>query len=170
MKNVKSMKKGIAGITDSGVSVAISLFLITMVAAIAYVVWNNVNKASEVSVVNNLILQTRSMVSGNGYGTADYVPALIAGGNIPSNVTVSGGKLYNKSGGTITVVGNGIGFIVTDNGLSKKSCVGLATSVGTADLQSTKINGTTITGEVTAASATTACSTESNTLTFTTNS
>lgn len=167
---MKSLKKGIANITDSGVSIAIALFLISLVAGFAYVVWGNVGKTSEVSLLNNIIMETRGMISSSGYGTADYVPALIAGGSIPSNVTVNGGKIYNKSGGNITVVGNGIGFIVTDSQLSKRDCVGVATGIGTADLQSTKINNTSITGEVSAAAATTACSTDSNSVVFTTKS
>jgi hypothetical protein len=170
MKSIKQMKKGIANISDQAVAIAVGMFIIAMVAGLAFVVWSMVNKTSEVSLVNNIIMETRGMVSSGGYGTTDYVPSLIAGGSIPSNVTVSNGKIYNKSGGTISVVGNGIGFIVTVTALSKKSCVGLASAIGTSDLQSTKINGSSISGEVTAAQATTACTTESNTLIFTTNS
>ncbi|MFT4464719.1 MAG: type 4 pilus major pilin [Sodalis sp. (in: enterobacteria)] len=167
---MKTIKNGVVNITDSSISITIGLFLLSLVAGVAYVVWGNVSKTSEVSLVNNIIMETRGMISSNGYGTEDYVPALIAGGSIPSSVTVSRGKIYNKSGGVITVVGNGVGFIVSSTKLSKKACIGLAKGVGTADLESTKINSTTLTGEVTAVAAKTACSSEANTVVFTTKS
>lgn len=167
---MKTVKNGVVNITDSSISITIGLFLLSLVAGVAYVVWGNVSKTSEVSLVNNIIMETRGMISSNGYGTEDYVPALIAGGSIPSSVTVSGGKIYNKSGGVITVVGNGVGFIVSSTKLSKKGCIGLAKGVGTADLESTKINSVSITGEVTAVAAKAACSSESNTVVFTTKS
>uniref|UniRef100_A0A1A9VZ18 HTH luxR-type domain-containing protein n=1 Tax=Glossina brevipalpis TaxID=37001 RepID=A0A1A9VZ18_9MUSC len=105
---MKTIKNGVVNITDSSISITIGLFLLSLVAGVAYVVWGNVSKTSEVSLVNNIIMETRGMISSNGYGTEDYVPALIAGGSIPSSVTVSGGKIYNKSGGVITVVGTGL--------------------------------------------------------------
>lgn len=167
---MKNMKRGIASITDFITSVGGQLVMIAIVLATGIIAYYKLYATSEVTLINTLINETRQLRSNNGYGTVDYSASLIASGSVPSNVTISGGKIYNRSGGLVTVKGNGIGFTVTDAGLSIKDCVKVAQSIGTPDLQSTKINNQSITGEVTAAAATTACTSDSNTVIFTTKS
>ncbi|EDS7336261.1 conjugal transfer protein, partial [Salmonella enterica subsp. enterica serovar Pomona] len=57
-----------------------------------------------------------------------------------------------------------------DTMLSNKDCINLAQKLGTSEMASTKINSQSFTGEVTAVMATSACTTDSNTVAFTTKS
>lgn len=167
---MKKLKNGIANITDSISSLGIMMVIIGVVLAAAAVAYFSVNSTSEVTLVTTVLTETRNLRASNGYGTVDYVPALVKGGSIAKSYTVSNDQIFNKSGGLLTVKGNGIGFIVTDTGLPERDCVKLARSIATADLASTKINNTTFTTEVTAADAATACVDSNNTITFTTRS
>lgn len=169
MKN-SNIKRGIANITDSVVSVGVILFLITLVTGIAYVVYTKVYAVNEVTIVTNLINETRNMRASSGYGTTNYNQALISSGALPSNVAYSGNVISNRSGGTITVQGAGVGFTVTDTALSDKDCINLAQKVGTKEMANTSINGHFFAGEVTAADATSYCTTDSNTVVFLTKS
>ncbi|AVF38202.1 type 4 pilus major pilin [Rahnella sikkimica] len=167
---MKFMKKGISNITDSISALGITVLLIGAVLAAVTIAYYLLNSTSQVTLLTSVISETRNLRNSDGYGTADYVPALVAGGSIARNYNVTNGKIYNKSGGLITITGNGLGFIVVDNGEPQRDCVKVAKSIGTADMASTQINSTTITGEVTAADAATACVDGNNTLTFTTKS
>lgn len=167
---MKKLKKGIANITDSISSLGIMIVLIGLVVTAAALAYFYVNSTSEVTLVTTVMTETRNLRASNGYGTDDYVPALVKGGRISKSYTISNNLIYNKSGGLLTVKGNGVGFIITDTGLPQRDCVNVARSIGTADLASTKINNTTFTTEVTAVDAATACVDGDNTLTFTTRS
>lgn len=168
--DMKTLKKGIANITDSISSLGIMMVVISLVVTAGALAYFYVNSTSEVTLVTTIMNETRNLRSSNGYGTDDYVPALVKGGSISRSYTITNNLIYNKSGGQVTVKGNGVGFIVTDAGLPQRDCVKVARSIGTADLASTKINNTTYTAEVTAANAATACVDGDNTLTFTTKS
>jgi len=167
---MKQMKRGIASITDFITSVGGQLVMIGIVLATSVIAYYKLFATSDVTLLNTLMNETRQLRSNGGYGTDDYSASLIAGGSVPSNVTVNDGKIYNRNGGLVTIKGNGIGFTVTDADLPIKDCVKVAQSIGTPDLQSTKINNQTITGQVTAAAATTACTADTNTIVFTTKS
>ncbi|MGG6101290.1 MULTISPECIES: type 4 pilus major pilin [Pantoea] len=167
---MKKFKKGIANITDNMASLGITVVLIALVFTLVGLAYHYVNTTSEVTLISTVMNETRNLRSSDGYGTDDYVPALIKGGSISKNYTVLNGQIYNKAGGQVTVTGNGVGFIVADSQLPQGECVKVAKSIGTADLLSTKINSTTITGEVTGADAAAACVDGNNTLTFTTRS
>ncbi|MCX8963103.1 conjugal transfer protein [Erwinia psidii] len=167
---MKKLKKGIAQITDQTVSLGISMVIIGLVLAAATVGYFYVKSTSDTSLLTMVINETKNLKNSNGYGTDDFVPALIKGGSISKSYTITDNKIYNKSGGQVTVTGNGVGFIVTTSQLPQSDCLKLAKSLGTTDLQSTKINNTSFTGEVTAANAATACIDGDNTLAFTTKS
>jgi chorismate synthase len=167
---MKKLKKGIAQITDQTVSLGISMVVIALVLSAAAVGYFYVKSTSDISLLTMVINETKQLKNGNGYGTDDYIPALIKGGSISKSYTISGNKLYNKSGGQVTATGNGVGFIVTTNQEPQSDCLKIAKSLATTDLLSTKINSTTFTGEVTAAAAATACIDGDNTLAFTTKS
>lgn len=169
MKTV-NMKRGIANITDSVVSIGITLVIIAVVMALSYVGYNKFYAANEVTLISNLINETKNMRASSGYGTSDYNQALISAGALPSNVSYSGSTINNRSGGKITVKGAGVGFTITDTMLSNKDCINLAQKLGTTEMASTKINSQSFTGEVTAVMATSACTTDSNTVVFTTKS
>lgn len=168
--NAVNIKRGIANITDSITSIGIMLVLISAVMALAYVGYSELYAANEVTIISNIINETTNMRASSGYGTSDYNQAIINSGALPSNVSYSGNIINNRSGGTITVTGTGEGFTVTDTMLSNKDCINLAQKLGTSEMATTKINSQTFTGEVTAVMATTACTTDSNTIVFTTKS
>lgn len=167
---MKKVKHGIANITDFITSLGGQLVLIGIVLAAGILAYFKIFATTEVTLVSTLVNETRQLRASNGYGTTDYSAALIASGAVPSNVTVSNGQIFNRSGGNVSVKGNGVGFTITDTGLSTKECIKLSQAVGTSDMASTKINNQTITGEVTAATATTACTGDTNTVVFTTKS
>lgn len=165
-----NVKHGIANITDSLSSIGMMLVVITFILALGWVVYSKYFSISEVTVLNNIITQTREMRASNGYGTSDYNQALISSGAVPTTVATSGSTITNRSGGQITVKGAGVGFTVTDTMLSNKDCISIAQKLGTADMASTKINSQSYTGEVTTVMATSSCTTDSNTIVFTTKS
>lgn len=168
MKIVK-LKRGIANTTDSSASIGIMLVIVVLVLSIVYAAYNKFYAMAEVTLITNIVTETKQSRSSNGYGTSDYTTMLIQSGSLPKN-SVSSGKIVNRSGGEITVKGAGTGFTVTDTLLSNSDCIKVAQQLGTSDMSSTKINGQSFTGEVTAVSATAACSTDSNTVVFTTKS
>jgi hypothetical protein len=167
---MKSLKRGIANITDSVISLGLMLVIIAVVMGLSYVGYTKFYAANEVTLISNLINETKNMRASSGYGTSDYNQALISSGALPSSVAYSGSTISNRSGGTITVKGAGIGFTVTDTMLSNKDCINLTQKLGTSEMASTKINSQSFTGEVTAVMATSACTTDSNTVAFTTKS
>lgn len=167
---MKTFKRGIANITDAVISLSIMLVIIGIVLSLSIVAYYKLYATTEVTLISTLINETRQLRASNGYGTTDYSEALIASGAVPNTVTVSGNKIYNRSGGIVEIKGNGVGFSVTDADLSAKDCIKLAQSLGTADMASTQINNQSLSGEVTAADATAACSSDKNTVVFTTKS
>lgn len=167
---MKKLNRGLSNITDLLSSQSAVIVFIGVVLTLAALVYFMFNTTTEVSLLSTVINETRNLRSSDGYGTDDYVPALVKGGNIAKSYTVMNGHIYNKSGGLLTVTGNGVGFIVTDSQLPQGQCLKIAKAIGTADLLSTQINSTTFTGEVTAAEAASACVDGNNTLTFTTRS
>ncbi|MBP2157391.1 type 4 pilus major pilin [Erwinia rhapontici] len=167
---MKSMKKGISSITDTMSSLSVQLILLGIVLVGAVYAYYKLTSTNEVTLMTNIVNETRSMRASNGYGTSDYVPALISSDSISKNYNVTDSKIYNKSGGLVTVTGNGLGFTIVNAGLPRRDCMKVAQSIGSADLSSTKINSTSISGEVTAVDAASACVDGSNTLTFTTKS
>lgn len=165
-----TMKRGIANITDSVVSIGITLAIVAVVMAFSYVGYNKFFAANEVTVITNIINDVKNMRSASGYGTDDYNLAIIKNGTLPSTYATSGSTISNRSGGTISIKGNGNGFTVTDTSLTNKDCINLSQRIGTSEMASTKINSQSFTGEVTAVMASTACTTDSNTVVFTTKS
>ncbi|ECO4313209.1 conjugal transfer protein [Salmonella enterica] len=167
---MKSMKRGVWQLGDGVGAYALAIAgLVAVASVVAYAVLKP-NTTAEIQGITTIMNEMRNLRNSTGYGTSDYVPALAA--SLGKTVTISGGKLYNKSGGDITVVGNGIGFTVTTTKLSQSDCIKMATTLSGADVTSTKINnGTTFNGEVTTVSAQTACTSGStNTLAFSTSS
>ncbi|EPQ5199368.1 type 4 pilus major pilin, partial [Pseudomonas aeruginosa] len=106
----------------------------------------------------------------SGYGSSgtNLIPSLIAINGVPKNMSVSSGVVYNVYGGSVTVSSTGMGFSITTSKLPKDACITLGTKIAKNTFEQTKINsGTAITGEVTTAAATQACSSDSNSITWT---
>lgn len=96
---MKNMKRGIANITDFITSLGGILVMIGIVLSVGIVAYNKLYSTTEVTLLSTLINETRQLRSSNGYGNTDYSSALIASGSVPNNVTVTEGKIYNRSGG-----------------------------------------------------------------------
>ncbi|WP_332690691.1 type 4 pilus major pilin [Devosia sp.] len=128
------------------------------------------NVGEEQSNLATLTTNTRALKGSNGYGTSgtNLVPSLIAVNGVPKNMSVVSGVLYNVYGGSVTVASTGMGFTITSSSLPKDACIALATRVAKNQYEQTKINsGSAVSGEVTTVSATTACSSSANTITWT---
>ncbi|PAU63309.1 pilus assembly protein PilX [Pseudomonas sp. PIC25] len=128
------------------------------------------NISEEQSNLATLTTNTRALKGSNGYGTSgtNLVPSLIAVNGVPKNMSVVSGVLYNVYGGSVTVVSTGMGFTITSSSLPKDACIALATRAAKNEYEQTKINsGSAVSGEVTTVSATTACSSSANTITWT---
>ncbi|ELV7791146.1 conjugal transfer protein, partial [Salmonella enterica] len=94
-----TMKRGIANITDSVTSIGIMLVMIAAVMALAYLGYSKFYATNEVTIISNLINETKNMRASSGYGTSDYNQALINAGALPSSVAYSGSTISNRSGG-----------------------------------------------------------------------
>lgn len=118
----------------------------------------------------SLITSVKELKSAGTYGSSgtNLVPSLIAIDSVPTGFSVSGGVIQNNSSGTVTVVSNGIGFVVTTTNVNSRSCVLLATKIGSNSSITTQINsGAGIQGTVSAAQATTLCSGNTNSVSWT---
>ncbi|MCW0309928.1 type 4 pilus major pilin [Pantoea ananatis] len=165
---MKMFKKGIAYTVDITNSILVVIVIIAIGGTFSALAGYMINTTSEVTLLTTIKNETQNMKPSNGYGNEDYVPALVKSESIAKSYTIANGLIYNKSGGQVTVVGNGTGFIITDPKLPRRDCIKASKSFGTADLASTSINGTTFNGEVKATDAATACIDGDNTLVFTT--
>ena len=78
-------------------------------------------------------------------------------------MNVSGNTLYNAWNGTVTVTSGGMNFVLTENGLPGDACVTLATKISRGQKVSTAINGgSSVTGEVSSATAAASCTDDNN--------
>lgn len=144
--------------------------LIAFAIGVGYALYNgggllgSSDVTNEQANIGQLIANTRKLKGRSGYGSSgtDLVAQLKASGGLP-NMAISGTTLYNAWNGTVTVVSNGITFTITENGLPQDACLALATKTSLSQRVTTSINGgSTTTGEVTSAVATSGCSNTSN--------
>nr|WP_256354539.1 type 4 pilus major pilin [Pseudomonas reactans] len=138
--------------------------------ALGLKLFNKQTNNGEQSNVGSLALNVRPLKSGQGYGASgtNLIPQLIAVDGIPDGLTNSSGAIFNSWNGTVTVTSTGPAFVLTYTGVPPDACVSLATKVAKTRAYSTKINsGTAVIGEVDSATATTNCSTTSNTIAWT---
>lgn len=167
---MKMFKKGIAYTTDMTNSIGVVIVLLALGFSFSALAYFAISTTSELSLLTTIKNEVQNMKPSSGYGNADYVPALVNSESIAKTYTVSNGRIYNKSGGEVQVVGAGTGFTITDPKLPRRDCVKVAQSFGTGDLASSSINGTTFNGEIKATDAAATCVDGDNTLVFTTKS
>ncbi|ASV33910.1 pilus assembly protein PilS [Candidatus Williamhamiltonella defendens] len=167
---MKSLKQGIFNISDASIGWGMAFVGLAMVAAAGMGLYVKVYSTSSVASINTLLNETKSLRISTGYGTANLVPALIRSGAIPKGISIVGDRLFNASGGAITVTGSGIGFMVSTAGMNEKDCMKLATTLSNGDIASVRINSApAMTGEISPAQASAACvAGRNNTVTFTT--
>lgn len=151
-------------------------WLMLVVVALGFILWmswrmlGSSDVAIEQSNVSTLIANTKKLKGSTGYGASgqNLVPSLIAIEGTGS-MGISGSSLVNQWNGAVTVVSNGMTFTITEGGVPRSACITLATKVAKDRQTTTAINGgSTSTGEVHSTNATTACSSDSNTIAWTT--
>lgn len=151
-------------------------WLMLVVVALGFILWmswrmlGSSDVAIEQSNISTLIANTKKLKGSTGYGTSgqNLVPSLIAIEGTGS-MGISGTSLVNQWNGGVTVVSNGMTFTITENGVPKSACITLATKVARDKQTTTSINGgSASTGEIHATTATTSCSSDTNTMTWTT--
>lgn len=151
-------------------------WLMLIAVAIGFIVWmswrmiGNSDVAIEQSNISTLIANTKKLKGSTGYGTSgqSLVTSLI---NIEGtgSMGISGTTLVNQWNGAVTVVSNGMTFTISEANVPKSACITLATKVAKDKQTTTSINGgAATTGEVLATAATTSCSNDANTMTWTT--
>lgn len=166
---MKFIKRGIIDTTDINIGMVVRYFVVVMVMAAAAVLIFKSRGLSDLNLANAIINEMRNQRETNGYeASTDYSAAIIKSGALPSNTTIRNSQIFNNAGQPIQIVGNGLGFKLTESGLSDKECMNLAVKLGTADMLSTQINGQTYTEQVTSLNATASCSGNNNTVVFTT--
>ena len=139
-------------------------WLMLVVVALGFILWmswrmlGSSDVAIEQSNVSTLIANTKKLKGSTGYGASgqNLVPTLIAIEGTGS-MGISGSSLVNQWNGSVTVVSNGMTFTITEGGVPRSACITLATNGGSSS-----------TGEVHSTSATTSCSSDSNTIAWTT--
>ncbi|MGZ0717724.1 type 4 pilus major pilin [Pseudomonas gessardii] len=123
----------------------------------------------EQSNLGTLLANTKRLKSTTGYAVTgtDLVPSLI---NLEATggMSINGATLANRWNGVVTVISNGMTFTITERNLPKAACITLASNMAKDKQTTTAINGgTAIAGEVTAVAASTSCSSDANTIAWT---
>ncbi len=151
-------------------------WLMLIVVALGFILWmswrmlGSSDVAIEQSNISTLIANTKKLKGSSGYGASgqNLVPSLIAIEGTGS-MGISGSSLVNQWNGPVTVVSNGMTFTITEGGVPRSACITLTTKVAKDRQTTTAINGgSTSSGEVHATAATTACSSDTNTIAWTT--
>lgn len=169
-KNKRQKQRGFLSI-EAIIVIVVVLALLGLGASKFDMLGSNADATEELSNVQSLFANTKSLKTSTGYGAtgADLVPALIATKSVPKNMTISSGALYNLHNGTVTVVSNGTTFTLSENSIPAEACIKLATKISRAGtFASTKINSNTATtGEVSSAVAAAQCTGATNTVAWT---
>ncbi|MGU9854418.1 type 4 pilus major pilin [Pseudomonas koreensis] len=165
----RSPKQGGFGALEVMIAIAVGIFAI--IGAIAWYskLTNTSNNNEELQNVSSLITNTRQLKTQSGYGPTgtNLIPVLIAGEGIPENMQKSGSTVSNLWGGAVTNVSTGSGYNMTYAGVPDSNCIFLATKSANSNSLTIRINGgTAITGEVTSIAATSACTSGTNTLSW----
>lgn len=157
------------------VVLVVGLGILAMAAGKTDMLFGNSNLSEEVSNVNTLYANIKTLKTSSGYGASgtDLTAQMVATAGVPRNMTVTGGVIYNLWGGTVPVVSTGAGFTITQNTVPMDGCIKMATKISKGGtFSSIKINvAAAVTGEVTSAAATASCtSAAGNIIIFTSNS
>ncbi|HAT2303991.1 type 4 pilus major pilin [Citrobacter freundii] len=169
---MKNLKKGVMQVTDS--QIAWGMIVIGLIAVMTYgatLIFKS-NSTTDLSTYSLIMNEMSGLRPSSGYGTTDYTVTLIKKDVLPKTVQTSGGtKILNRNGGDITIVGAGNGFTLSTEKVGQGDCIDAASHLSVGKVTTTKINGTSFTGEVTAPAASAACiSGNTNTISFTTSS
>lgn len=145
--------------------------LVAAGAAALYTLSSKGSQADDTKNIQLLIANIRDTRDIDGYGTGDLLPSLITGKNVPTNMTISGNSVANAWGGAVTVTGSGLSYTVSSAQVPQSECIKEAMAISRGGRLTTSINGgSSVSGPMTKAQATTGCSSDSNTIAFTSNS
>ncbi|TCD12256.1 pilus assembly protein PilS [Lelliottia amnigena] len=169
---IKNLKKGVMQVTDA--QIGWGMLIVGLIAVMTYgatLIFKS-NSTTDLSTYSLIMNEMSGLRPSTGYGTTDYTATLIKKDVLPKTIQTSGGtKILNRNGGEITVVGAGNGFTLSTAGIGQGDCIDAAAHLSIGKVTTTKINGTSFNGEVTAPAASAACTSGStNTLAFTTSS
>ncbi|WP_307546491.1 type 4 pilus major pilin [Xanthomonas sacchari] len=120
---------------------------------------------------NSLIECARNMKSAGTYGAngTDLMPAAINRNCVPSTMPIHGTTASNPFGGAVYLVSSETGLTLTTGSIPKEVCSGLVTDLSQSGAYVTRINGGTgISGPVPTATADSSCSSDANTIAWTT--
>lgn len=136
---------------------------------LGYRTFGNSDITIEQSNLGTLMTNAKRLKSTTGYATAgtNLVPPLI---NLEgtAGMSINGTTLSNRWNGAVTVVSNGMTFTITETKLPKSACITLASNMAKDKQTTTAINGgTAVAGEITAVAASTSCSSDANTIAWT---
>lgn len=150
------------------VVIGIALVIYGLSSALSNTAMQKSSALEESTNIQNLFAALRDVRSSQGYpASAGLVQALQDQGNVPSNVTLSGGNLMNTYGGTytLTTLDNGGTVAIASSNIPNAECRKLVTSVKKSIARSVGV-GTTATldiATVTTSTAATLCGTAART-------
>ena len=170
-RDSRQKQRGITAL-EAIVVIIVGVVVLGLAAAAIDRLFGSNDTAEETSNINMLNVNTKQLKTISGYGAANtnLTAQLIAAKGIPSNMTVTGGQIYNTWGGTVNVTSNGPTFAISYGSVPQDACITLAVKVNRGAFGSVRVNsGTPVTGEYTSDQAATDCvSTPTNTVTYTT--
>lgn len=153
----------------------VGMAIIALAASKMDLLFSKANVFEEISNLNILHANLKSLKTSSGYGDADtdLVPQLISTKGIPQNMSMVNKEPRNLWGGPVHIKSTVAGFSIRYKNVPAEACVQLATQSNRGGAFATvKVNSAaTVTGEYSAAKASADCSSGvSNTLVWMTNS
>ncbi|WP_157131286.1 type 4 pilus major pilin [Burkholderia pseudomallei] len=163
---------GIGALEYIGIALFFVVVLGGVLARSALLSFTN-NNVAENGAISALWQSIKTNVkSSAGYGAAgtNLIPVLSATNGLPANLTFDGTNLENTYGQPYAITSTGMGFQVSDPGITKADCIKIVVqqaSNGNWNAGIT-VNGATLNGAVPTATAQTNCSGSTNTVIFAT--
>lgn len=148
---------------------AVAIFIAGRVGLLRNV-FGSTTESGEIDLLYNAVKGSKTSTGGYGTTGTDLAAMLVSTSQVPSNLTVSGTSIMNQWGDAYVITSQNLYFTLTDDIVPKGACVSTLESEGTnGNWSSISVNGTavTLTG-LSASTAASACSGDTNTMLFTT--
>lgn len=167
-RNTKNIQEGFFSIEAMGSGFYWLIGMILAFSAVG-VLYSLSGSNQEIQNINQLLQVARHLKSKGNYGTDGLITQMKELDLIQINTTTE--EINNNYGGKIKIIGNNSHYFLESTKIPKSDCVRLSTNISRGSLVGkTKINGTEISGEVSATAAATGCNSLDNTITFYTKS
>ena len=168
MTNARSNQRGFLSLDGMFWLMLIAVAL-GFIVFMGYRTFGSSDVTIEQSNLGTLLSNAKRLKSTTGYATAgtNLAQSLI---NLEATggMSINGTTLSNRWNGAVTVVSNGMTFTITESNLPKTACITLASNMAKDKQTTTAINGgTAVAGEITAVAAATSCSSDANTIAWT---